>query len=142
MSPPMRVLFDTNTVVSALLFNSPRWRWLRTHWASGLVLPLGSADTVAELLRVLAYPKFKLKPDDREELLGDYLPFVQVQPKPPRARLQCRDAQDQMFLDLAFAAEAKAIVSGDSDLLVLAGRTPFALQTPAQYQATWDPEPG
>jgi putative PIN family toxin of toxin-antitoxin system len=31
----------------------------------------------------------------------------------------CRDPKDQMFLDLAVSAEAKYIVSGDKDLLVI-----------------------
>ncbi|WP_419788833.1 putative toxin-antitoxin system toxin component, PIN family [Mucilaginibacter sp. X4EP1] len=31
----------------------------------------------------------------------------------------CRDPKDNKFLELAFAAEASCIVSGDQDLLIL-----------------------
>jgi hypothetical protein len=88
-----RVVFDTNVVVSALLFASGRLAWLRTAWSKGLVIPLVNRSTVDELLRVLAYPKFKLSSADREELLGDYLPFAElVPPGPRRAETQtCRD---------------------------------------------------
>jgi hypothetical protein len=35
-----------------------------------------SAATAGELVRVLAYPEFRLSPEEREELLADYLPYV------------------------------------------------------------------
>ena len=43
-------------------------------WQHGRCIPLVSQATAAELIRVLAYPKFKLSAAEREELLADYLP--------------------------------------------------------------------
>ncbi len=49
-----RVVLDTNTVLSALLFVNGSLVPLRTAWQSGEVTPLLCAQTVVELLRVLA----------------------------------------------------------------------------------------
>jgi RelE toxin of RelE / RelB toxin-antitoxin system len=48
---------------------------LRLAWQAGQFQPLVSKATTTELIRVLAYPKFKLTPEEQEELLADYLPF-------------------------------------------------------------------
>jgi putative PIN family toxin of toxin-antitoxin system len=73
-------------------------------------------------MRVLAYPKFKLAPDEREELLADYLPYCRSVAIPARLPKlpQCRDVDDQMFLALAAVGKADFLVTGDKDLLVLA----------------------
>ena len=66
-----RYVFDTNVVVSALLFDGGRLAPLRVAWATGVVVPIVSQATSTELVRVLAYPKFRLDPADRAELLAD-----------------------------------------------------------------------
>jgi putative PIN family toxin of toxin-antitoxin system len=129
-----RVVFDNNTVVSALLFANGRLAWLRTHWLEGAVAPLASRYTIAELTRVLAYPKFRLTPEDRIELLGDYLPNCEtIEPK-ERCPIVCRDANDQPLLDLAQSGKVEALVTGDNDLLGLAGQTEFLIETAEDYR--------
>ena len=130
----MRVVFDTGTVVSALLFAHGRLAWLRAHWASGACTPLLSAATAAELTRVLAYPKFELSADEQHELLGDYLPYAEVVARPRRCPIRCRDPADQPFLDLAHGGGATVLVSGDADLLSLAGLVAFDIESPAVYR--------
>jgi hypothetical protein len=55
----LRAVFDTNIVVSALVFGG-RLSWLRTAWAARSVVPVICRGTIFELVRVLAYPKFRL----------------------------------------------------------------------------------
>ena len=116
----MRAVFDTNIVVSALIF-SGRLAWLRGAWASGTLAPVICRQTTAELLRVLAYPKFRLSAEDRAGLLEDYLPYAEIitlqDPVPPLA-VTCRDRKDAIFLSLAIAAGIP-LLSGDADLTVL-----------------------
>lgn len=129
-----RAVFDTNTIVSALLFPSGRVSWLRAHWAKEECTPLVSRATAAELNRVLAYPKFRLSREDRLELLGDYLPnceTIEVSEKCPQC---CRDPHDQPFLDLAFSGNADVLVTGDKDLLALADWTRFSIESPESYR--------
>jgi len=120
--------------VPALVFADGRLAWLRSHWSGGDCVPLISSLTAAELTRVLAYSKFQLSIDDRRELLADYLPFCEVIPATRRCKILCRDAKDQPFLDLAESGKAECLVSGDRDLLVLAGKAPFVIETPEAYR--------
>jgi len=123
-SQPPRVVLDTNLVLSALVFAQGRLCVLRHAWQEVRFMPLVSKTTAAELMRVLAYPKFKLSADEQQELLADYLPWCEVVhiPNPPPDTPACRDVDDQPFMLLAIAGQADALVTGDMDLLSLAGQ--------------------
>ena len=114
------VVIDTNILISALVFGGNISK-LRFAWQSGSFTPLVSKLTTTELIRVLAYPKFKLMPTEREDLLSDYLLFCEsvVIPDILPATPECRDPFDVPFLGLALVGEADYLVTGDRDLLVL-----------------------
>lgn len=117
MSVP-RVVLDTNCLVSALIFSRGKFAWLREAWQTQRFVALASRDTVSELLRVLAYPKFKLTRDEQETLLADFLPYVETVQidATPDGLPAIRDADDIIFLVLATVARADALVSGDGDI--------------------------
>ena len=53
-----------------------------------------------------------------------------------RARIpKCRDPKDEMFLRFAFAAKVGAIVTGDDDLLALAGESRIPILSPSELAA-------
>lgn len=133
MTPP-RLVLDTNVLVSALLFHEGSLSWLRAAWQSETVRPLASRQTTAELIRVLAYPRFGLVEDERRDLLDDYLPWCETVavPVPPPTVPRCRDPFDHVFLELALAGRADALVSGDGDLLALAEAFPVPILVPAE----------
>lgn len=135
----LRVVFDSNVVLFALCFQAGDLAWLRGHWAGSQVRALASSETVAELIRVLAYPKFRLLPAEIQELLGDYLPYVEVIKASAATAAPCRDPGDQKFVDLAVAAKADVLVTGDRDLLAMRGAVPFSVETPAQYRRRFAP---
>ncbi len=122
MNVPFRAVLDTNVVLSALVFRGGTAGQLRLAWQRGLVLPLASTATVQELVRVLAYPKFRLSQAEQDELLADYLPYAETVriPQPPPTVPECRDALDLPFMHLAVAGKAQFLVSGDRDLLARA----------------------
>ncbi|MDE0704503.1 MAG: putative toxin-antitoxin system toxin component, PIN family [Rhodospirillaceae bacterium] len=132
MTPP-RLVLDTNILVSALLFHSGRLSWLRGAWSSERIRPLVGRETAAELIRVLGYPKFRLSDADRQDILEDYLPFCETVtvPDPLPAVPECRDPFDRPFLELALAARADALVTGDTDLQALADDFAVPILTPA-----------
>ncbi|MDP2829401.1 MAG: putative toxin-antitoxin system toxin component, PIN family [Sulfuricellaceae bacterium] len=139
---PPRVVIDTNLVLSALVFAQGRLKPLRHAWQTRRILPLASRDTAAELIRVLAYPKFRLTPEDQQELLADYLPFcttVKIPDSPPETPV-CRDDFDMPFLRLALAGEANALMTGDQDLLSLVDVFSCPIVTAEQFMKTWLPE--
>ncbi len=134
---PRRVVLDTNVLLSALLFAQGRLSWLRNSWQVGVIVPVLSAATTRELIRVLAYPKFKLQPLERDQLLGDLLPWCETWRAPLTSSSHTvRNGHDQLFLDLALTAQADALVSGDGDLLTLKQQVPpLSIFTPAEFQA-------
>lgn len=130
----MRVVFDTNTVVSALLFGG-RLAWLVDHWRSRIATLLVSRTTADEFIRVLQYPKFGLPVADIEAHAARYLPFGERIEVVESALIvpDCRDPKDRPFLALAIAGRADVLVSGDDDLLSMNGKVSFQIDTPAQY---------
>jgi putative PIN family toxin of toxin-antitoxin system len=123
MKPPPRVVLDTNVVLSALVFGRDPTARVRAGWQSARFVPLASTATARELVRVLAYPRFGLSEAEQAELLADFMPWVSAVdiPDPPPVVPRCRDPHDAAFLHLAIAGRARALVSGDRDLLALAG---------------------
>jgi len=135
---PPCVVFDTDLVLSALVFAQGRLAPLRHAWQGEHCRPLVSRATAAELIRVLAYPKFKLAPDEQQELPADYLPrctTVRI-PNPPPGTPACRAPFDLPFLQLAVAGKADYLVSGDQDLLCLAGQFACPIVTADQFIKT------
>lgn len=133
-----RVVIDTNLVLSALVFSQGRLSTLRLAWQSKQCQPLVSTVTAAELIRVLAYPKFKRSAADQQELLADYLPYcttVRIPPTLP-ATPDCRDKFDLPFLHLAVAGKADYLVTGDQDLLCLADQFVCPIITADQFIKT------
>jgi putative PIN family toxin of toxin-antitoxin system len=116
----LRVVLDTNTIVSAIGWNgAPRRVLLALHEGEHQL-----ATTTAlldELMRVLAYPKLRsiaAHPALPVILEWLYRPEHLVVPQ-ERIRLIGDDLADNAVLEAAVAAGADAIVSGDRHLLRL-----------------------
>ena len=132
----MRLVLDTNVLLSALLFSTGSFSWLRHAWQSEAIRPLASRNTTAELIRVLRYPKFRLTREEREDILADYLPWcetvtVSESPDVPH----CRDPFDRPFLELALVGQADALITGDNDLLALSPIFFIPILTPKALKA-------
>ena len=134
----LRVVFDTNVLISALVFSGGHLNWLRAHWKAEIVQPLISTSTASEFNRVLQYPKFNLDEELRMDLMAEYLNYCEIVEVTMRFEIECRDVKDQKYLNLAFAGKADVLVSGDEDLLVLEGLCPFRIESPAEYRKRFD----
>ena len=119
MTPDLRVVFDTNVVISAMLLplSVPR-RALDRAVQGGR--PLISAATTTELDEVIHLPKFDkyLSEEERIEFLTALVHEAELVNVVERVT-HCRDPRDNKFLELAVSGRATHIVTGDSDLLVL-----------------------
>ena len=130
-----RYVLDTNVLVCALLFPTGRLSWLRHAWQSEAFVPLVSQTTVSEFIRVLHYPKFKLDKTSRQDLIDDYLPWCEtIVVRSPTKVPACRDPADQAFLELAVAANADGLVSGDQDLLTMEKDISIPIISPESFQ--------
>ncbi len=110
-------------VLSLWVFADSRFASLQGFVRSGRLIALSSADCLAEFERVLSYPEFKLEAEKRERILADYAASVQLVAAAGLAVLdlpQCRDGDDQKFLELARDGRADYLVTSDKALLRLA----------------------
>lgn len=129
----MRLVFDTNVLISALLLpvSVPR-RALDRALGSGRVLL--SLPVLGELNGVLARKRFRTYVDDEDvrRFLGALVretDWVEVTTK----ITDCRDPKDNKFLELAVDGGASHVVTGDRDLLILHPFHGIAILSPAAF---------
>jgi putative PIN family toxin of toxin-antitoxin system len=141
MNSRLRVILDTNVLVSAMLSSrSTPGNALRL--AAQTCILLASDATIAEAEEVIQRSKFDalVSPAARAEFLVRYreaVTFVMIV-----SRIEvCRDVRDNKFLDLAIDGRAEVIVTGDEDLLVLDPFQGVRILSPRAYLA-FKPDPG
>jgi putative PIN family toxin of toxin-antitoxin system len=127
----LKVVLDTNTLVSALLFGGTA-SGLVPLWQSRRIQLVVSKDILEEYAYVLAYPKFQLEEAEVRDLLEqEVLPFA-APVRVGRHLSICRDPDDDKFLECALTARARFLVTGDSDLLDLQTRSKLEIISPAE----------
>lgn len=130
----MKVILDTNVLVSGLMFPGSIPGAAVAAWREGrfdLVVPLAQ---LGEIGRVLAYPKIRkvLRWDD--EAIGRFLKQLYLRAQvvePEGPPVEVRDRDDVHLLQVLAAGAADLLVTGDQDLLSVRGR--YRIETPAQF---------
>jgi uncharacterized protein len=115
----VRYVFDTNVIVSALLFEHGKpAQALQYALENGEVLL--SLDLLEELNEVLGRKRFDryVTSEEREEFLEALIARA-VLVEITETVKECRDPKDDKILELALNGETDYIISGDKDLLVL-----------------------
>jgi putative PIN family toxin of toxin-antitoxin system len=142
-SGTLRVVFDTNVLLSLYVFADSRFAPLRGEVVSGRWEALTNAPCLAEYRRVLTYPLFALAAERQEAAYADYLGMVRLIDAVPQAAValpKCKDQDDQKFLELARAGGAHWLVTADKLLLRLRRRRRlehlFRILTPDEALAT------
>jgi putative PIN family toxin of toxin-antitoxin system len=116
------VVLDTNIVLDWLVFEDGGMPELMAAINARKVVLASNQACIDELIRVLAYPTFKLDQAAQTAALEKYLSYAQVTPERPSMLGQvprCRDKDDQKFLELAAHARAVALISKDNAVLGL-----------------------
>lgn len=134
----LHLVLDTNVVLDLLHFDDPSAAPIRRALMAGKAACIGNTACRDELAHVLSYPQFKIPEHEARRILDEYAALVQFCDTADGATLpplpQCRDPDDQKFLELAQAAKADLLVTKDKALLALAkkaDRFGFRIATPA-----------
>ena len=129
----MKVVLDVNVIVAAMLSRHGAPAALIQEWQKGAFELTVSPLLLAELRRVLEYPKIsqRISSDDTEAALRLIAASGVMLPNPvgPSAVVS-RDRNDNYLIVLAESARGP-IVSGDKDLLSLAGLV--RVYSPAEF---------
>jgi len=119
------LVFDTNIVLDAFLFNDPTTQSLKLALAAKKIRWLATQAMRAELVRVLAYPKIVARLTYyqicAEQVLSQFDEQAKIVDAASKARVTCCDPDDQKFIDLAVAHQA-TLLSKDRAVLCLAKR--------------------
>jgi putative PIN family toxin of toxin-antitoxin system len=139
-----RAVVDTNLFVSGAISPFELPRQLLCAWTAQRFELLLSARQHAELSDVFARPRlaasFQLPPEQLASLFVALNASARV-PLRPMNPLPVRDVKDEHVLAAAFGGDADYLITGDNDLLVLAGDPPLGklkIVTAAEFLAILD----
>jgi hypothetical protein len=128
----MRVILDTNVLLSALLSSRGAPAKLLAAWERKLFTLVISDELLVELRAVLRRPFFqaRFRESDAEFFVASLHDLALRYPKPPPSGA-APDAKDSFLLALAAASEAHFLVTGDKSLLALRRHGATRIITPA-----------
>ena len=133
MTSNLRVVLDTNVVVSAALLrrSTPR-QAVDQVLAQGTLL--GSPATLTELNEVIARQRFNryLSEEERLEFVGELVRVSELVEVTAEIAV-CRDPKDDKLLELAVSGAATHIITGDEDLLSMHPFRGIAILSPHQF---------
>ncbi len=135
-----RVVLDTNVLISRLLMpNSLPAQAVRLAVDEGDILI--SRAVLSELVEVIGRPKFDkyVSLTDRKKFLRKLMTISQMVEIVRQVQV-CRDAKDDMYLDVAINGQADFILTGDRDLLVLSPFMGVEILAPAALLTAWNAE--
>jgi uncharacterized protein len=117
----MRVVLDTNVLISALLVAASPSAQLLNHWRQGRYDLLTAEPQIEELRRVSRYPRIRerLKPALAGRLINELRELAMMVTELPLVEVS-RDPYDNYLLSIAQSGRADYLISGDKrDLLSL-----------------------
>lgn len=119
-----RVVLDTNVLLSLFVFADSRYAPLRERLEGGEMVALTDQRCLGEFRRVLAYPMFSLDAAAQGAAFDAYAAHATLVAAPADAAVlpECRDRDDQKFLEVARDGGADWLITSDKALLKLARR--------------------
>ena len=128
-----RAVIDTNVLISSVLSSRGKPRQVVRHILIQGTLLL-SKPTIEELESRLTQPKFRKYVDVEE--VNDFINFLRGVAQfiaPNETIAECRDEDDNKFLEVATSGEADVLISGDGDLLELHPFRGIPILKPAEF---------
>jgi putative PIN family toxin of toxin-antitoxin system len=130
--PGLRVVLDTNVLVSGLAYPASIPGRIVSVWRQGGLEVALSRFILDEMERMLPrMPRIGLTPGEIRDLVDSLMFLADVIEPDAEQEPGLRDAADQQVLATLRASHADYLVTGDKDLLELAGRYPIV--TPAEF---------
>ena len=114
----LRVVLDTNVLVSAVISNGKSRELLRKGIEQEFSL-LTSDFILKELVTVLRRPKFKTNEDEIDRIILTLILSSEVISVRSKFQAVEEDKKDDMIVNTAYDGQADIIVTGDSHLLEL-----------------------
>ena len=128
----MRVILDTNVLISAVFFGGVPGRILEA-WRDGDVRFVLSEEILEDYVEVLRRLEKQYPPIKAEPIIDLLLAGSIIISAPPLAHTVSSDRDDDKFIACALASKAKVIVSGDKHLLAVDGYRGIKVVEPSEF---------
>ena len=128
----LRVVLDTNVLLSGLAYPASIPGQIVAAWSMGAVDVVLSRYILDEAVRALPrMPRVRLSQDEIRNLVESLVFLAEIVEPSLVIEDALRDKADLPILGTFVAAQADYLVTGDKDLLALAGKYPIV--TPAAF---------
>ena len=128
----MRVVLDTNVLISAIMFGG-KSRVILEMGISGKIKIALSQDILKELAEVLVGKKFRVSMSVVQQTIHELSEIVELVIVTQKIKAVKNDPDDNRILECAVSAKADYIVSGDSDLLTLRNFKKIKIESPSDF---------
>ena len=136
----LRIVVDTNILVSAALKRRGNPDALLRRWIDGDFLIVTSPAAIAELSDVLNRPrireKYRLTDQDIRDLVRQFSRQAILVPGTSISGIVVADPRDDMFVSCAAEGRARYIISGDNHLLALRCYERIRIRTVSRFLHT------
>jgi uncharacterized protein len=137
----MRVILDTNVLVSGIFFSGPPYQILKA-WNEGKLQLVLSPEILGEYRRVAEslaeqFPAIDLGPILELITITAEMFAAQELPEPV-----CADLDDDKFLACALASKGRIVISGDRHLLQVSGFRGIQVVRPREFVDEYLSKPG
>ena len=112
----IRIVLDTNVLISALLFGGNPRKILELVLAEKIHL-LSSPEILKETEGVLSRPKFKLKKSAVKSMMKELEDICEIVYPSKHFKVVDEDPEDDMLFDCAYAGNADFIISGNDHVV-------------------------
>ena len=128
----LRVVLDTNVLVSGLAYPLGAPGRILSAWKQGGLKVVLSRYILDEMVRVPPrLSRITLSPPEIRDLADSFLFLAEIVEPSVEVTGELRDTADAPVLGTLLAAQADYLITGDKDLLALAGR--YSIITPAAF---------
>ena len=121
----MLVILDTSVIIAFLLSTGKNFvREIIRQAKNGKIKLIASKETISELKKTLSYQSIKKLPNYKSHLVASFIAWYQYNVvyyslEDKKIFKKLRDMKDNIFLQLSMVSEAKYLITGDKDLLVI-----------------------
>lgn len=128
----MRIVLDTNVLVSGLFFSGPPFQILDA-WRHQRITLVLSREIFAEYQRVSSELARQFPAVELDSFLALILARYQLLEAGELKEQVCADLDDDKFLACAIAGKCRVVVSGDKELLKVSGYKGISVHRPRDY---------
>ncbi len=128
----MRIVLDTNVLISGIFFRGPSYRILQA-WKNKKIQFIISPEIYDEYSRVVEIISKKYPGIDISEILKLIAIYSEISQSYVLPEQVCEDPDDDKFIACAISNEARYIVSGDKHLLKISGYQGIRVLKPQEF---------